>query len=532
MKTLGAVWLDLERNGLGLPSRAAEPFAGGTVLSSTLDRLARSRWVDQWVVVSPAGQVDRVRGLVPAAIPVRAAEFPDPPWLSTIRKGRKWSLGHWRGGLCRSSLLDEECRPADFARLAREHGAGWIVQARAEGPLVDPALIDSIVERALATSPPPPLVYPAIPPGLGAWALRSDFLEELAEKDLFPGYVLGYRAWEPTVDLTEQLFVPKPPLEISRLSRRLLCDHDAGMRLVRAFEREARDVSALDVAKKIEADPIAFLPTAPEEIEIEATTRRGALDRTRPAVDRPDVKPQVLERWMDEYARASDAALVVLGGRGDPLEHPQWPELVDVARRSRAYGVCLVTDGLALTPEAVERLADVDVVSVRLDAMSARGYATLRGEDRFAEARAGLERLLEARRQRGSPLVAVSIRRAPQTLGEVAAFYDEWSTQADGAFLEPLPQSFAEGQPTLLPVEPAGREPCRRIFRRLLVQSDGVVALCSEDPRDVYPLGRWGESSLIELWRQGPLAGARSRHLERRWAEVGPCEHCREWHRP
>lgn len=249
---LGIIVVDLSANGIGLPSLALETIAGRTVLEWTLLRLRRCQNVPRWILSVPAKDVETVRSAVGPDWPIEPIEMAPPPWRERNRRGRKWSLDGWRGGVGRASLLDEECHPAEFARLARKHSAHWIVQARAEGPLVDPEYVDAMVERALTTDPPRPLVYGAIPPGLAAWPLRADFLEELAVKNLFPGFVLGYRSWEPTVDLTEQLFSYKPPLQVSRFSHRLLADHRSGFEFAASLGASIEQIDSLTVVQRAE----------------------------------------------------------------------------------------------------------------------------------------------------------------------------------------------------------------------------------------------------------------------------------------
>jgi len=81
----------------------------------------------------------------------------------------------------------------------------------------------------------------------------------------------------------------------------------------------------------------------PHEIEIELTTD-DPLPETllRPAVGASQpwtAALDLLERVARELAEHDDDALVVLGGHGDPLLHPQFGEALHVLRGHGIYGI-------------------------------------------------------------------------------------------------------------------------------------------------------------------------------------------------
>lgn len=521
---LGIVVVDLECNGLGLPSFAAAPFADSTVLAATLSRLRRCRSVQQWVLSVPTPQIDAVRNLAGSTFPIEPIQAPAPEWRDKIRRARKWSLRGWRGGIARSSMLDEESNPAEFARLARAHHADCVVQVRAESPLVDPALLDAIVDRYEHTKPKPPLLYGSIPPGLAGWVLRPDFLEELAQNELHPGVVLGYRAWEPTIDLTEQLFAYKPPLAVSSMRQRFLADNRESLALLRDLEASDAGTSAESIGQWMSAHSESRAGAAPAELEIEITTHR--LHATPPVVDRPELSVADFRAIVADYAGATDLSLVMLQGHGDPLQHCEWPQMIAAARTAGVYGIALATDALSLQPHVVEALvaSDLDVLQVRWPTLA-------RDADQAAKL---LDGFLDARRRRGKshPLLVVSMVRSRATLEQMADFYDAWSTKADAAVITPH-RDYAGQLPgdSVLHLEPPGRSACRRLSHTMMIHSDGAVATCSEDFLARQPCGKIDERGLAFAWQSGPLAEIRDRHARGEWSLLALCAQCRDWHR-
>lgn len=528
---LGIIVVDLSANGIGLPSLALDKVGGQTVLEWTLHRLRRCRNVPRWILSVPGRDIEKVRSFAGPDWSIEPIELAPPPWRERVRRGRKWSLDGWRGGVGRASLLDEECHPAEFTRLARKHSADWIVQARAEGPLVDPAYTDALVERALTTDPPRPLVYGAIPPGLAAWPLKVDFLEELAAKNLFPGFVLGYRAWEPTVDLTEQLFSYKPPLQISRFPHRLLADHRMGFEFATTLGDAIETLDASAVVERAEQwfDRVA---ATPEEIEIEITTRRSLPHRYLPTVCRPDMTIADFFRITRDFASQTDHSLVTIGGHGDPLEHPQWRETIDAASAAGAYGLSLATDGLRLDDSAIAALcqSELDILEVRVDAAHSSTYQALRGVDRLQEVSSAIERLTAQERR---PLVVASMIRSSATVGEMIDFFDRWSTKADAAVIVGH-RDFAGQMPSdpVLNLEPPARGPCRRLWKRMMIHSDGSIVSCGEDFSGKQVIAPPGNEGPIAAWTNAALTELRQFHQSLKLGHLELCTRCREWHRP
>lgn len=535
---VGVVIVDLECNGLGLRSFADQPMGRSSVLGATLERLARGKSVDRWFVSAPARDADVVRALIGRAKENNASSATVDFWNALtldvhdeappsgrrrIQRARRWSIAGWRGGLARTTLLDEEFHSGVLARLAREGGAAWIAQARAESCLLDPALFDMVIDQAKTTTPPPPLVYGAIPPGLAGWALRADVLSELNEKNLYPGFILGYRDWDPSPDLTEQLWAPKPPIVVSARKTRFLADHRAGYDRCRRLIADHPAASAESLCCIAAEDDRQFVPNVPRELEIELdATVDGA-----PASDDALRTPlDALARLFEDFARTNDVGLVTLGGRGDALAAQHGFEIAELASAA-GLAVAVRTKASSLTPLHRERLLQsrIDVVEARIDGRTS------------SLDRSQLDALLVERNSAsmggdGTPLVVVAIERSAESLPHLRAWYDEWTRKADGAYLAPLrAEDLSATSRTLLDVTPPVRRPCVRLSERLFLAPDGNMRACEEDRRGQLKGSSWVHESLDALWLGDAVQQWRLLHREGRWDQLEPCRGCTEWHR-
>jgi MoaA/NifB/PqqE/SkfB family radical SAM enzyme len=79
--------------------------------------------------------------------------------------------------------------------------------------------------------------------------------------------------------------------------------------------------------------------------------------------------------------RALDVRWVLLSG-GEAMQHPHWPAIAQLLRKSGTY-VMLLTNGLLLRKQCDELVSGVDEVIVSLDAGTRETYHKIRGVDAF-----------------------------------------------------------------------------------------------------------------------------------------------------
>jgi hypothetical protein len=276
-------------------------------------------------------------------------------------------------------------------------------------------------------------------------------------------------------------------------------------------------------------------------VELELTTAdplpRSSLRPRGERVPRRELgNLDALSRLAAELAEYDDR-LVVLGGHGDPLQHPQFAAVCRRLRSAGVYGIAVVTPLVDLRDATMEVLFDdkIDVVEVLLDAHSAETYQRVQQADHFAQVVGNVERLEQARRKRESarPLLVCSLTRCEGTIKELEAFYDSWIPKIGSAIIRGhndycglLPAD------TLLPSTPSVRESCRRLATRLCLLADGTVALCAQDVAGSVRLGNWVTEPLREIWAGRPLATVRAAHGDLNLEALPLCARCREWSRP
>jgi len=135
------------------------------------------------------------------------------------------------------------------------------------------------------------------------------------------------------------------------------------------------------------------------------------------------------ERFVDGLAtETGPRAAVAFSGFGEPLVHPEWQEMMRLARR-RGHPVELITNGLLLDAAAARTLVDVGVgqITVSVDGGDDEAYMRMRGVP-AAGALAAVHHLLEARRYtRQRIAVGIAALATRSTVTSLPALLD-WAT--------------------------------------------------------------------------------------------------------
>lgn len=555
MKTTAIIQADLEVTPLGTRSRLADAMHGMPVLRRTVDRAARVRGLDGLFVLIPSSQRRAAeRMLDGSAARVVTHEAPSPPWRALVRTARKWSLNGWRGGLGGSTCFDEfvDCRLiADTLPGCLD---GDVLCVPPSAPLFDPRLADRLIDHRPATRDEARLAFATTLPGLSGVVLEGALVRELATQNIPLGWVFSYKPDAPLRDLAFQSCCIEIAPEIRYSAGRLMVDTRRSWETAEALVREHADTDAVAACawlRRHEAETVELLP---REVEIELTTAdpypesilrpRGACVPNRGPID-----VAVVRRVVEELV-AWDDSLIVLGGHGDALCHPNLEDVLESLRprrsemgsRGGAYGVCVRTTGAGLDDRIIELLIahEVDVLNVVLDAWTPELYTHLQSPGAPDRANLGhvyarLDRLNQVKLERKSvaPIVVPEMTKSRQNVHELDDFHDGWLRKLGTVSI--VGASDFAGQlenRRVTSVAPPKRGPCRRLRSRCVVLADGRVTACDQDFRGIMTVGDLTDASLGDIWRGESFKQLRSAHASGTQAHLPLCGRCDEWHRP
>ena len=520
---------------------ATRLFRANPVLHWTLERMSLASrigssaiicWEDQLPGVVPVAEEHRVYVLA------KGPRIPLPE-VDSVAAARHWADG-WRGGLLSTCHFDLGFYGPWHREVAQRLGSDVVLLIDPAAGLVDPILLDRLIEHAEGRAEVE-LCFCAAAPGLGGALLRRGLLDRLAAARAHPGRLLHYLPDQ----LSREPLAGEGCLPVATPVTRTTQSFSLNSR--RQIERiEAATVSLNGELVSSDAEAIvrrvqsAFgVDPLPREVVLELNTARS----TRPvfwpgkngAIERPPISAPCVAALLEELSATDDVRLT-LGGVGDPMLSEHVFDVIDAAAAHGITSVHVETDLLGVSPEQVTRLArsPVEVVSVHLPAVTPPTYAQVMGVDGYADVLENLRRFVaerQAARGRLPILVPVFVKCAAN-LVEMEGWYDQW-LRAVGSALIAGPGDYGGGiaDVAVADMAPPKRIACGRINSRVTVLCDGRVVSCEQDTHGRQVMGRIGQAPLREIW-QHSFAELRSEHGLGQWKQRPVCAGCREWHRP
>jgi len=203
-------------------------------------------------------------------------------------------------------------------------------------------------------------------------------------------------------------------------------------------------------------------------------------------------------------------------GRGEPLMHSHYAEMIAVAKAAGVGTVTSFTNAILLDAIMAEKILDagLDLLEVSVDAYSEQLYRKFRGTDYFRQVVANAENFIRARNRRGrqcTTRVIVSAVDCPEFQPEKNDFQKFWTESADYVIYRPYHtyggrlQSVDSGCVS----EPA---PCAQLWTRLSINPWGQVNACFNDWADAEVIGDLNEPemTLEKVWRNEKFEAIRA----------------------
>ncbi|MAD77774.1 MAG: hypothetical protein CMJ51_00200 [Planctomycetaceae bacterium] len=529
-RVIAVVPVDPERGGIGVRRRLDEPVGGRPLLQRTLERLGRSTELAGIVVLVPgAFDLDSIIDRTRIDLPVECRRLAGGVFgegHQAVRAARINASSAWRGGIQGLTVYDEVLAPGPTleALEAMEADAAVLVGPDWALVAIDGDFgVDEVVRRH-RDRPSTPLVFVQAPPGIGSCLVTPELLRSFAgttSRRASIGHLLGYRSDRPEGDPVANHSCVVAPARIRDAVGRFIPDSPRRSarleEMLRGCDDQATD--PCDFVSGLEAGADRPRAEVPAVVRVELGTERIAESPSIPdgrSIVRESMDQRRFRMLVEELAEPGDVVMV-FDGVGDPMLHPEFDVFARIAIDAGVRQVRIRTD-LVASDEAIDRLvaAPIEVVEVDLDAETASTWTAVHGRDGFDQVRRNLERLVLERAVLGDlddlphelrtslPWIAPRLQRRAETIEEMPEFFERWRQRLGTAVIDgPVrwPEDQAVAPDPLSPTHPpSGRD---RIVAesRMTILSDGTVPVLETDLRGERSVGRVGERSLTELWR-------------------------------
>ncbi|MBI1826285.1 MAG: SPASM domain-containing protein [Planctomycetes bacterium] len=555
MKVIAAIQIDLETTPLGTRSRLRDELGGVSIFWRTVKQAERIQPPIDIFVLCPQTQESETRNLLAdSRAIVQTHDAGPPPWNALIRASRKWSLDGWRGGIGQTISFDEfiDCRV--LAGLLTHAQADAILAIPPAAPFFSPEFAQKMIRQRIESGDEDTrIIFSAAPPGIAGVLLDASLIRELALNNLPLSWIFAYQPEHPRKDM---IFLPcacEVPAPLRFASGRLCADSDRSFERAQALwdaSREEPNFGLQRIGDWLIEHEKSHVDLLPHELEIELTTDDSLPNaRLRPRGNRLErnasIEVRTVGALFDEVTEFDDS-LVVLGGFGDPLRHPEFNEVLSAIRSVRRsiniYGLAVRTSGVNLTDESIVALIEhrVDVLEILLDAWTPATYARVQSTNGKDDATlqhvlSRIERVEEMRRERSSvfPLIVPSFTKSRENVHELDDFYDGWTRRLGAVCITGANHYSRQfDDQSVIPMAPATRTACRRIMSRCLVLADGRVTMCDQDFQGLHTVGSLHEHSLSTIWRNTKFQRIRADHASDKFQSHELCAACDEWHRP
>ena len=543
------IYADMERGGLGLPSRLGDPLAGRAVLRRTVGRIERldnaqgardAGNLQETIVFCPAAQHDAVAQLLDGTAAVVCGLNERPP-VSRYLSRRKWALSSWRGGAGEATVFDEQPLNTEMVAKLAEMGVTTVVLVPAEAVVIDAELLAGQIKHHHQHGEQMRFTFSLAPPGLTGAVYRLDLVGEMAQGPAQIGDALAYNPDSPAADKINAECIYRVEPELCGSQFRYLADTQrsfAGLeQALRQIENngKADRWAAGDVVAAM-AEQLCRTDILPRELEVEINSEPSVRIEGYPHRERGSRGPMSLlqfEKIVGDCAQYDDICLTI-GGFGEPLAHEQLPAMIAAAKAAGIFGINIETDGLRLAGPMAEALAQsqADVISVYVDADSRQSYQQIKGSDDFDKVVGQIAAFQEKSQAAGGPMVIPHLVKSRQTIDEMESFYDRWRKGCNCAVIVGY-SDFAgqiEDQAVTNMAAPQ-RRACRRLNQSMTILADGSATICGQDFEGKCTVGNVFEQSVAELWRCEAMENLRQAHRDRQFDINQLCPACKEWHR-
>ena len=244
-----------------------------------------------------------------------------------------------------------------------------------------------------------------------------------------------------------------------------------------------------------------------------------------------------------KIANFSDDAIISLSLYAEPLEHPDFEEMIKKVLSYPNLSVLVETHGTSKNAkEKLNRIKDIVQSSPArpsftpalywitfIDAINAKTYARVYdvSEEKATELLNSANEIAELSQAYFAENAFVQIVRMNENEEDLESFYRYWKDKNMEVIIQKY-DHFCHFLPDrrVADLSPLKRMPCRHINREMCISSNGDVLMCREDVKHQNILGNAKEEALEDIWQKFDKKSIEQSNLE--FGDL--CESCDEYY--
>lgn len=255
------------------------------------------------------------------------------------------------------------------------------------------------------------------------------------------------------------------------------------------------------------------------------------------------IAPEIARKAIDECAREQKTWFLHFFFFGEPFLNQQTLGYMRYAREQGIKNISLTSNFSTLSKVEIEELVEIgtESVVVSFEGLNRERYQQIRGTDSYDRVVENIEYLLACREKSptGKPWVSLTYVRTTETDAEIAAFQQDWASRVNAIHISPQFEYLGRSELARMSGETNSNQilnrsdqdrlPCRQLWLRIAVLSNGEIVPCSQNMDGELSLGNLWDISIGEAWTGPKIADLRAQHLSNRYRPDNICARCIDW---
>ena len=194
--------------------------------------------------------------------------------------------------------------------------------------------------------------------------------------------------------------------------------------------------------------------------------------------------------------------------------------------KAKGMNVALSTNGVLLTDEKISMLleAQPDVITISFDGATKETYEKIRRGGNFEKVKENIIKLVNERNRRKSKTkITITYTVVEDNFNEIDLFEKSWINIVDEINFWEADER--RGKPLIATTY---SYPCYRLLYegRLIVLSNGKVALCCKDYDGKYSIGDLNNQSIEDIWNSKKFRWIKNLHYKGEGYKIELCKNC------
>lgn len=275
-----------------------------------------------------------------------------------------------------------------------------------------------------------------------------------------------------------------------------------------------------------------YLARFPDHVDIEISSACNMkcpmcytiTDEFKAKIKRSLMDFDLYTKMIDECASYGTYS-IRLSLRGEPFLHKDIVRMIQYAKEKGIKEVSTLTNNLALTPELFEKCmkAGLDWLTISFDGLG-ETYEWIRQPAKFDDSYNKIKEYHAIKKRTHNLKPVIKVQTVWPAIKDCAGeYYEAFAPYVDDIAINPLVDYLHNDED----IDYVDNFVCPVLYQRLVIGSDGIALLCSNDEFNMLPAGDANKESLYSIWHGKVMNEVRLLHKKHRGVEtLEPCRHC------